>query len=94
MLRLPDSWRLLRLRLDIVKLTANFKLRGLIPESLFSTYREILNNLIEYASTKRITSFRRLKAERYCELRVKYPSLQSHYIYTACQMACSIYKSF
>jgi putative transposase len=34
-----------------------------------------------------ITSFKRLKVE-------KYLSLLSHYIYTACQMAFSIYKSF
>jgi len=36
----------------------------------------------------------KLKAEKYNELRMKYPGLPSHYIYTACQMACSIYKSF
>jgi len=36
----------------------------------------------------------KLKAEKYNELRMKYQSLPSHYIYTACQMACSIYRSF
>jgi putative transposase len=25
---------------------------------------------------------------------MKYPSFPSHYIYTICQMACSIYRSF
>ncbi len=47
-----------------------------------------------FAHSKGITSFKRLRAERYHELREKCPKLPSHYIYTACQMACSIYKSF
>jgi putative transposase len=80
--------------LETVKLTESFKLDGLIPESLFSTYREVLGQLLDHAWAKEVTSFNRLKAEKYHELRVKYPSLPSHYIYTACQMACSIYKSF
>jgi len=80
--------------LGTVKLTASFKLDGLISESLFSTYREVLGRLLDYAWAERITSFKRLKAEKYHELRAKYPRLPSHYIYTACQMACSIYKSF
>jgi len=80
--------------LETVKLTASFKLDGLIPESLFSTYREVLGQLLDYAWAEGITSFKRLKAEKYHELRARYPSLPSHYIYTACQMACSIYKSF
>jgi len=54
----------LSLPLETIKLTASFKLRGLIPESLFSTYSEILNSLAKYASTRRITGFRRLKAEK------------------------------
>jgi len=44
--------------LETVKLTAGFKLDGLLPESLFSTYREILNYLLDYAWAKRITSFK------------------------------------
>jgi putative transposase len=80
--------------LETVKLTASFKLDGLIPESLFSTYREVLGQLLDYAWAERITSFKRLRAEKYHELRARYPGLPSHYIYTACQMACSIYKSF
>jgi len=80
--------------LETVKLTASFKLDGQLPESLFSTYREILNRLLDYAWAEGITSFKRLRAEKYNELRTKYPSLPSHYVYTACQMACSIYKSF
>ncbi|WP_237558715.1 RNA-guided endonuclease InsQ/TnpB family protein [Candidatus Methanodesulfokora washburnensis] len=80
--------------LETVKLTASFKLNGSIPESLFSMYGEVLNQLLDFAWMKGITSFKRLKAEKYYEMRMKYPSLPSHYIYTACQMACSIYRSF
>lgn len=80
--------------LETIKLTASFKLDGSISESLFSTYREVLGQLLDYAWAKGITSFKRLKAEKYHELRARHPSLPSHYIYTACQMACSIYKSF
>lgn len=84
----------MRVPLETVKLTASFKLDGSFPESLFSTYREILGQLLDHAWAKGVTSFERLKAEKYHELRARYPSLPSHYIYTACQMACSIYKSF
>jgi putative transposase len=80
--------------LETVKLTASFKLDGSISEGLFSTYREVLGQLLDYAWAMGVTSFKRLKAEKYRELRVRYPSLPSHYIYTACQMVCSIYKSF
>jgi putative transposase len=80
--------------IQTVRLTAGFKLSGSVPEGLFSAYREILTGLLEYASDKGITSFKRLRAEKYQELREKYPDLPSHYLYTACQMACSIYRSF
>jgi len=79
-------------RLETVKLTARFKLDGEVDERLFE-YKRIVNELLDYAHSKGITSFKRLKAEKYHELRQKY-ELPSHYIYTACQMACSIYKSF
>ena len=81
---------------ETIKLTAKFKLKE-IPEGLddlFSAYREIVNFLITYAYKSNITSFKRLKKETYKELREKYPQLPSHYIYTACQMATSIYKSY
>ncbi len=81
-------------RLETVKLTARFKLNGEVDESLFETYKRIVNELLDYAHSKEITSFKRLKAEKYHELRQKYLKLPSHYVYTACQMACSIYKSF
>ncbi|WP_175059785.1 RNA-guided endonuclease TnpB family protein [Thermococcus sp. 2319x1] len=81
---------------ETIKLTAKFKLKN-PPEGLddlFSTYREIVNFLITYAYENNITSFKRLKKETYKELRGKYPQLPSHYLYTACQMATSIYKSY
>jgi len=86
--------KLLSRRLEAVKLTARFKLDGKVDESLFETYKRIVNELLDYAHSKGITSFKKLKSEKYYELRQKYPKLPSHYIYTACQMVCSIYKSF
>ncbi|WP_042698286.1 RNA-guided endonuclease InsQ/TnpB family protein [Thermococcus sp. PK] len=81
---------------ETIKLTAKFKLKtepeGL--EDLFSLYQEIVNFLITYAFENNITSFYRLKKETYKSLREQYPELPSHYIYTACQMATSIYKSY
>ncbi|MBP1912839.1 RNA-guided endonuclease InsQ/TnpB family protein [Thermococcus stetteri] len=81
---------------ETIKLTAKFKLKespdGL--NDLFPLYREIVNFLITHAYENNITSFYRLKKETYKELRGKYPQLPSHYLYTACQMATSIYKSY
>ena len=53
-----------------------------------------MNYLINYAHENNITSFYRLKKEAYKIFREKYPELPSHYIYTACQMATSIYKNY
>ncbi|WP_456394434.1 RNA-guided endonuclease InsQ/TnpB family protein [Thermococcus sp.] len=81
---------------ETIKLTAKFKLKE-IPDgldSLFSTYREIVNLLINYAFENNVTSFYRLKKETYKGLRKEYPELPSHYLYTACQMATAIFRSF
>ncbi|WP_148882987.1 RNA-guided endonuclease InsQ/TnpB family protein [Thermococcus aciditolerans] len=81
---------------ETIKLTAKFKLKE-TPEGLdglFQTYREIVNFLITYAFENNVTSFYRLKKETYKGLRKEYPELPSHYLYTACQMATSIFKSF
>ena len=81
---------------ETIKLTAKFKLKG-TPEgldSLFKTYRELVNFLITHAYENNLTSFYRLKKETYKGLRKEHPGLPSHYIYTACQMATSIYKSY
>ncbi|KUH33780.1 transposase [Thermococcus celericrescens] len=81
---------------ETIKLTAKFKLKetseGL--DDLFSTYREIVNYLINYAFENSITSFYRLKKETYKSLRKEYSELPSHYHYTACQMATAIFKSY
>ncbi|ALM75195.1 hypothetical protein TBCH5v1_1273 [Thermococcus barophilus] len=81
---------------ETIKLTAKFKLKE-TPEGLdelFQTYREIVNFLITHAFENNVTSFYRLKKETYKGLRKEYPSLPSHYVYTACQMATAIFKSF
>ena len=83
-------------RSETIKPTANFKLDGplALVEPPFSTYKTILNEALLHAHAKGITSFYRLKAELYRELRAGWPELPSHYTYTACQMACSIYEAF
>jgi len=85
-----------------VTLTTKFKVdltdvdESMISEiyRLFEEYREIVNELIEYAHSHGITSPRLLWYAKYRELRRKYSILPSHYIYTACRHAASIYKSF
>jgi hypothetical protein len=52
----------------------------------------LVNHLLDHACAKGLRDAKRLKAEKYCELKMKYPSLPS--LYTACRMACSIYKGF
>ncbi|AFK22581.1 RNA-guided endonuclease TnpB family protein [Pyrococcus sp. ST04] len=81
---------------ETIKLTAKFKLKNPPREldDLFSTYHKIVNYLITYAFENNVTSFYRLKKETYKNLRKEYSSLPSHYLYTACQMATSIYKSY
>jgi len=61
---------------------------------LFKEYRKIVNELIEYAHSHGITSFISLHHAKYRELRQRHPTLPSHYIFTACRYAASIYKSF
>ena len=78
---------------ETVKLTACFKIEGEVPD-MFNLYKQLVNELLNYVFLRNITSFKRLKSEKYYEMRGKYPELPSHYIYTACQMTCSIYKSF
>jgi hypothetical protein len=65
--------------LETVKLTASFKLDGSIPEGLFSTYKEILDQLLDFACAKGITSFKKLKAEKYrVESKVSKTSIALH----------------
>ena len=53
-------------------MSARFKPDGKIDESLFEKYRRIANELLDYAYSKGITSFKRLRAEKYYELRQNY----------------------
>jgi putative transposase len=57
-------------------------------------YRNMVEQLVLYAVRNGITSFTRLKALKYRELRSLYPQLPSHYAYTACQDASTRAKSF
>jgi IS605 OrfB family transposase len=57
-------------------------------------YRNMVEQLALYAVRNGITSFTRLKALKYRELRSLYPQLPSHYAYMACQDASTRVKSF
>jgi IS605 OrfB family transposase len=57
-------------------------------------YRNMVEHLVLYAVRNGITSFTRLKALKYRELRSLYPQLPSHYAYTVCQDASTRAKSF
>jgi len=61
---------------------------------LFDEYEEIVNELLSLAVDKHTTNFVKLYHVKYRELRQRYPTLPSHYIFTACRYAASIYKSF
>jgi putative transposase len=85
-----------------IKLTASFRVdltdvdEAAISEiyCLFKEYRGIVNELIKYAHSHRTTSFITLYHAKYRELRQRHPTLPSHYIFTACRLAASIYESF
>jgi len=47
-----------------------------------------------YAVSNNVKSFTRLKALKYREMRMSYPHLPPHYVYTACQDASTRAKSF
>jgi len=57
-------------------------------------YAQMLRELVDFAYASGITSFTRLKAAKYQEMRRKHPDLPSHYIYTACQDVSVRVKSF
>jgi putative transposase len=88
--------------LEEIRLTAKFKGgftdadEATISEihRLFKEYRKIVNELIEYAHSHGITSFISLHRAKYRELRQRHPTLPSHYIFTACRYASSVYESF
>jgi len=57
-------------------------------------YRNMVEQLVLYAVRNKLTSFTRLKALKYRELRSLYPQPPSHYAYTTCQDASTRVKSF
>jgi len=57
-------------------------------------YRNMVEQLTLFAVRSDVTSFAKLKALKYRELRHLYPHLPSHYAYTACQDASARVKSF
>jgi IS605 OrfB family transposase len=72
-----------------------------LPRKLFRVfvelegmYRNVIEQLVLCAVRNGITSFTRLKALKYGELRSLHPQLPSHYAYTACQDASTRAKSF
>ena len=85
-----------------VRVTRTVVVRSVrLPRRLFNVfvelegmYRNMVEQLVMYASRNEITSFIKLKALKYRELRSLYPHLPSHYAYTACQDAVTRVKSF
>ncbi len=75
------------------KLSPNEEQRAILGE-LFSTYGNIVKECLNKAIKMNVTSRKRLHEAVYRELRVKYPSYPSHYIYTAITQALGIFKSF
>jgi len=65
-----------------------------IFSELEAMYRNMVEQLVVHAIEKDIRSFIKLKTSRYSYLRELYPSLSSHYAYTACQDAITRVKSF
>jgi len=57
-------------------------------------YRNMVEQLVLYAVRNGVTSFTKLKASKYRELRSLYPQLPSHYAYTVCQDVSTRVKSF
>jgi len=66
----------------------------MVFKELEELYRQVLVELVDYGFRNNIDSFTRLKRDKYCELRGKYPHLPSHYVHTACQDASTRIKSF
>jgi hypothetical protein len=72
-----------------------------LPRKLFRAfvelegmYRNMVEQLVLYAARNGVTSFTRLKALKYRELRSLYPQLPSHYAYTVCQDVSTRVRSF
>ncbi|MCC6047431.1 MAG: transposase [Desulfurococcaceae archaeon] len=57
-------------------------------------YRNMVEQLVLYAVRNGVTSFTKLKALKYKEMRSLYPQLPSHYVHTVCQDVSTRVKSF
>ncbi|MEM3511508.1 MAG: hypothetical protein QXW47_11200 [Candidatus Jordarchaeales archaeon] len=47
----------------------------LCQTELFQAYRQILSELLDYACDRGVSSFKRLKSEKYCDLKGEVPEL-------------------
>ena len=75
------------------KLSPNEQQKTILNE-LFSTYENIVKECLSKAIAMNITSRRKLHQAVYRELRERYPSHPSHYIYTAITQGLGIFKSY
>jgi len=57
-------------------------------------YRNMVEQLVIYSAREGITSFIKLRALKYREMRNLYPHLPSHYVHTACQDASTRLRVF
>ncbi|MEM3869487.1 MAG: hypothetical protein QXW47_11910, partial [Candidatus Jordarchaeales archaeon] len=57
-------------------------------------YSEMVEACLDRAIRLNVTSRRKLHEAIYKELRAKYPSYPSHYVYTAITLALSMFKSY
>jgi IS605 OrfB family transposase len=57
-------------------------------------YRNMVEQLVLYAVRNGVTSFTKLKAMKYKEMRSLYPQLPSHYVHTVCRDVSTRVKSF
>ena len=80
---------------ETIKLTAKFKLKD-APRSQMPFLHLSRNSKLSNHLRFRERRYQFLQAQKgtYKELRKKRPQLPSHYIYTVCQMATSIFKSY
>jgi len=96
---LRSCWKRLRRVVEVARTVAVKSAQ--LPRKVFrifveleSMYRNMVEQLALYAVRSELTSFTRLKALKYRELRSLYLQLPSHYAYTACQDASTRAKSF
>ncbi len=65
---------------ETVEIIVSFNIvENLQLNSLFLTHKEIVNELLDYACSKGMTGFKRLKSKEYRGLRKRCPKLSSHH---------------